>query len=56
MYMGWSAGEVLESAIFLSVKLEDEVMFERNYMQLKTFYADARQVISIIVFSSRRCF
>jgi len=37
------ARDVLEHAVFLSVKLEDEVMFERNYLQLGTYYNDMRE-------------
>ena len=34
------AGDVLEQAVFLSVKLQDDEAFERNYDQLKTYYTD----------------
>lgn len=37
------AGDVLEQAVFLSVRLQDEAAFERNYLQLKTYYTDTRQ-------------
>lgn len=33
-------GEVLEHAVLLSVKLEDEDSFERNFLQLETYYFD----------------
>ena len=36
------AGEVLEHAVFLSIKLQDDAAFERNYMQLQTYYTDTR--------------
>jgi len=36
------ARDVLEHAVFLSVKLKDETLFERNYAQLKTYYTDTR--------------
>ena len=35
-------GEVLEFAVLLSVKNADQVGFERNYNQLKVYYADSR--------------
>ena len=31
--------------MFLSVKQKDEAAFERNFLQLKTFYTDARRVL-----------
>lgn len=36
------AGEVMEHAVLLSVKLKDQSMFERHFNQLKTFYTDTR--------------
>ena len=36
------AGEVLEQAVLLSVRLQDESAFERNFTQLKTYYTDSR--------------
>lgn len=33
---------MLEQAVSLSVKLQDEAAFERNYLQLKTYYTDTR--------------
>ena len=36
-------GDVLEQAVFLSVRLQDEAAFERNYLQLKTYYTDTRR-------------
>lgn len=36
------AGEVLEFAVLLSVKNTDQAGFERNYNQLKAYYADSR--------------
>ena len=35
-------GDVYEQGVFLSVKQKDEAAFERNFLQLKTFYTDAR--------------
>ena len=37
-----AAGDILEQAVFLSVRLQDEAAFERNYLQLKTYYTDTR--------------
>ena len=34
------AREVLEHAVLLSVRLEDEQSFERNYLQLECYYFD----------------
>ncbi|KAK3258309.1 hypothetical protein CYMTET_32642 [Cymbomonas tetramitiformis] len=39
------AREVLEHAVLLSVKLEDQAMFERQFAQLKTFYTDTRHLL-----------
>ena len=39
---GVLAGEVLEQAVLLSVRLQDEAAFERNFLQLKTYYTDSR--------------
>lgn len=36
------ARDVLEHAVFLGIKQEDETIFERNYAQLKTLYAVTR--------------
>lgn len=36
------AGDILEQAVFLSVRLQDEAAFERNYLQLKTYYTDTK--------------
>lgn len=36
------AGEVLEQAVLLSVRLQDEAAFERSFTQLKTYYTDTR--------------
>ncbi len=38
------AGDTLELAVFLSVKMEDEAAFERNYQQLQMYASDARYV------------
>jgi 26S proteasome regulatory subunit N12 len=35
-------GDTLESAVLLSVKQEDEAAFERNFLQLRTYYTDAK--------------
>uniref|UniRef100_A0A061RHA6 26S proteasome regulatory subunit N12 n=3 Tax=Tetraselmis sp. GSL018 TaxID=582737 RepID=A0A061RHA6_9CHLO len=40
-----SAREVLETAVFLSIKLEDNDMFDRNFAQLSNFYTETRNVI-----------
>jgi 26S proteasome regulatory subunit N12 len=37
-----SVGDILEQAVFLSVRLQDEAAFERNYLQLKTYYTDTK--------------
>lgn len=37
--------EVLEFAVLLSVKNADQVGFERNYNQLKVYYADSRSAV-----------
>ncbi|KAK9829073.1 hypothetical protein WJX72_003760 [[Myrmecia] bisecta] len=39
------ARDVLEHAVSLSVKLQDEAAFERNFLQLKTYYTDTRGVL-----------
>ncbi|EIE22372.1 hypothetical protein COCSUDRAFT_37026 [Coccomyxa subellipsoidea C-169] len=39
------ARDVLEQAVSLSVKLQDEAAFERNYLQLKTYYTDTRALL-----------
>lgn len=36
------AGEVLEYAVLLTVKKEDEAGFERQFLQLKPYYVDTR--------------
>lgn len=41
------ARDILEHAVFLSVKLEDDAAFERNYLQLRTYYTDTRSLIPI---------
>lgn len=40
----WSTGDTLELAVFLSVKMQDEAAFERNYQQLQMYVLDTRQV------------
>lgn len=42
------ARDVLEHAVFLGIKQEDETMFERNYAQLKTLYAVTRYWVASI--------
>jgi hypothetical protein len=39
------AGQVLELAVLLSIRLQDEVAFERNFNQLRVYYADARGLL-----------
>jgi 26S proteasome regulatory subunit N12 len=38
--------EVLEYAVLLSVKLQDQALFERQFNQLNTFYTDTRHVLA----------
>lgn len=40
------AGEILEHAVLLSVKLQDDAAFERNYLQLRPYYTDTRCIVS----------
>lgn len=40
-----AAGQVLELAVFLSIKQGDEVAFERNFAQLRVYYGDARPLL-----------
>ena len=35
-------GDTLELAVFLSVKLQDEAAFERNYQQFQMYVLDPR--------------
>nr|XP_024401401.1 26S proteasome non-ATPase regulatory subunit 8 homolog A-like isoform X1 [Physcomitrium patens] len=39
------AGDILEHAVVLSVKMEDQDAFERHFLQLKSYYTDTRGVI-----------
>ncbi|CAI5465251.1 unnamed protein product [Closterium sp. Yama58-4] len=39
------ARDVMEHAVLLSVKQKDEALFERNYLQLRTYYTDTRSVL-----------
>eukprot|EP00803_Ostreobium_quekettii_P005657 evm.model.scf_985EXC.8 EVM.evm.TU.scf_985EXC.8 scf_985EXC:43389-46537(+) len=39
------ARDVLEHAVLLSIKLEDEEAFERNFLQLQTYYTDQRELL-----------
>lgn len=39
------AREVMEHAVFLSVRCKDERMFERNYQQLTTYHTDTRSTL-----------
>lgn len=43
-FLSFNAGDILEHAIFLSVMLQNEKEFERNFMQLQTYYTDTRYV------------
>ena len=36
------AGEALELAVILSLKMQDDAAFERNFLQLRTYYTDTR--------------
>ena len=36
------AGEALELAVMLSLKMQDDAAFERNFLQLRTYYTDTR--------------
>ena len=38
-----SAGDILEQGVLLSVRLQDDAAFERNFLQLRTYYTDTRQ-------------
>lgn len=40
------AGDVYEQGVVLSVKQKDEASFERNFQQLRPYYADVRRVWS----------
>lgn len=37
-----ATGDTLELAVFLSVKMQDEAAFERNYQQLQMYVSDTR--------------
>lgn len=41
------AGDVLEQAVFLSIQMQDDRAFERNYDQLKTYYTDTGYATSL---------
>lgn len=41
------AGDTLELAVFLSVKMEDEAAFERNYQQLQMYTSDTRCLLTL---------
>jgi len=43
------AGDILEQGVLLSVRLQDDAAFERNYLQLRTYYTDTRQVIQLLL-------
>ena len=49
------AGDVLEQAIFLSVKLKDEAAFERNYVQLQVYYSGDARWATCTVLLSQAC-
>ena len=36
--------------MLLSVRLQDEAAFERNFLQLKTYYTDSRCAMLVSVF------
>ena len=40
----WSSGNIYEHAVLLSVKVEDQGAFERDFFQLKPYYTDAQYV------------
>jgi len=40
-----NTGEVLEYGVLLSVKQKDQVLFERQMSQLKTFYTDTKALL-----------
>lgn len=52
------AGEVLEQAVFLSIKLKDEAAFERNFFQLQAYYTDTRCALTFLLLSAafRLCY
>lgn len=37
-----SLGDIYEHAVVLSVKMEDQEAFERDFCQLKPYYTDAK--------------
>ena len=37
-----NTGDTLELAVFMSVKMQDEAAFERNYQQLQMYVSDTR--------------
>lgn len=39
------ARDILEQAVLLSVQMQDEASFERNFLQLNTYYTDTRDLI-----------
>eukprot|EP00475_Leptophrys_vorax_P011849 TRINITY_DN18323_c0_g1_i1.p1 TRINITY_DN18323_c0_g1~~TRINITY_DN18323_c0_g1_i1.p1 ORF type:complete len:266 (-),score=42.39 TRINITY_DN18323_c0_g1_i1:112-909(-) len=39
------AREAMEHAVLLSVLQKDEALFERNYLQLRTYYTDTRSIL-----------
>ncbi|KAL3137779.1 hypothetical protein ABBQ38_005039 [Trebouxia sp. C0009 RCD-2024] len=41
------ARDTLELAVFLSVKMQDEAAFERNYQQLQMYVSDTRGLLSV---------
>lgn len=53
LFLHWclkSPGDIYEHAVVLSVKVEDQDAFERDFFQLKPYYTDARQVILFLFF------
>merc|ERR1712130_954755 len=41
------ARDILKQGVLLSVRLQDDAAFERNYLQLRTYYTDTRSLIPV---------
>lgn len=41
-------GDILEHAVVLSVKMEDQDAFERHFLQLKSYYTDTRYAFTLL--------
>ena len=52
---GCFPGDTLEMAVFLSVKLQDEAAFERNYQQLQMYTSDARYLDRVVCITANLC-